>query len=253
MRTTRRQGTTRRLGARAAAVALAAAGLCAPAVAPHAGAATSSRSSARLVISTAKSARFGTILVSGTTVYTLKPNGVACTAKCLKYWPEVLLPKGAAHATAGPGVDAAKLGTIKARGTPAGDLRRQGALLVLQGHGPRSGEGQRQGHVGQVVGRRDQARRLRLDDDDGPGRRRRGRRGGLLATGPGLGGRHVHCRHRSILAALGGAGGGGAPLLARGRRVARLPAGGLDRGRGGRPDRHRLVEPLGRDELRRRR
>ncbi len=113
MRTTRRQGTTRRLGARAAAVALAAAGLLAPTLAPHAGAATSSRSSGRLVISTVKSARFGTILVSGTTVYTLKANCVACAAKCLKYWPEVLLPAGVAHATAGPGVSAAKLGTIK--------------------------------------------------------------------------------------------------------------------------------------------
>ena len=69
-----------------------------------------------VVISTAKNSKYGTILVSGTTLYTLKPNSVACTAKCLKFWPEVLLPKGVTKATAGTGVSAAKLGTVKRAG-----------------------------------------------------------------------------------------------------------------------------------------
>ena len=48
----------------------------------------------RVVISTWKSAKFGTILVNGRTLYTLKPSHIACTATCQKFWPEVLLPKG---------------------------------------------------------------------------------------------------------------------------------------------------------------
>jgi predicted lipoprotein with Yx(FWY)xxD motif len=65
------------------------------------------------VISTAQSAKFGTILVAGGfTVYTLKPSKTPCDAKCLKAWPPVLLPKGVTTATAGAGVDASKLGTV---------------------------------------------------------------------------------------------------------------------------------------------
>jgi predicted lipoprotein with Yx(FWY)xxD motif len=79
-------------------------------------AATTSRSSARVVISTVKNARFGTILVSGHTVYTLKPSAVKCTATCLRYWPAVLLPKGVAKATAGRGVNPAKLGSVRRAG-----------------------------------------------------------------------------------------------------------------------------------------
>ncbi len=96
--------------------ALMAAGLSATVLAAGAGGAASSRSSARLVISTVTNSHYGTILVSGRTVYTLKPNAVACTAKCLKYWPEVLLPVGVTHPTAGPGVTAAKLGTLRRAG-----------------------------------------------------------------------------------------------------------------------------------------
>ena len=69
-----------------------------------------------VVISTAKNSKYGTILVSGHTLYTLKPSKVACGAKCLKIWPEVLLPKGVTKATAGTGVSAAKLGTVKRAG-----------------------------------------------------------------------------------------------------------------------------------------
>lgn len=65
-----------------------------------------------VVISTAKNAKFGTILVSGKTVYTLKASKTACGTQCLSIWPEVLLPTGATAATAGNGVNAAKLGTV---------------------------------------------------------------------------------------------------------------------------------------------
>jgi predicted lipoprotein with Yx(FWY)xxD motif len=78
--------------------------------------ASTSHSTKEVIISTIKSAKFGTILVSGHTVYTLQPNAVKCTTKCLTIWNEVLLPKGVTHATAGPGVSAAKLGTVKGVG-----------------------------------------------------------------------------------------------------------------------------------------
>ena len=69
------------------------------------------------MISTTTNPKYGTILVSGTTVYTLKTaTTVPCGAKCLKVWPQVLLPKGVKHAKAGSGVDATKLGTVKRRG-----------------------------------------------------------------------------------------------------------------------------------------
>lgn len=76
---------------------------------------------ATLVISTAKNASFGTILVSGTALYSLKPSSTPCNAQCTKIWPEVLLPKGVKSAKAGAGVNAAKLGTVK---------RAHGALQV---------------------------------------------------------------------------------------------------------------------------
>jgi predicted lipoprotein with Yx(FWY)xxD motif len=68
------------------------------------------------VVSTFKSAKVGTILSDGRTVYTLKPSATACTAACHKIWIEVLLPKGATRASAGAGVSAAKLGTLKVTG-----------------------------------------------------------------------------------------------------------------------------------------
>lgn len=83
----------------------------APAVAHAAGEATKG-----VVISSAKNAKYGTILVSGHTLYTLSPSKIACTAACWKVWPEVLLPKGVTKATAGSGVSAAKLGTVKRAG-----------------------------------------------------------------------------------------------------------------------------------------
>ncbi len=69
-----------------------------------------------IVISAAKTKSFGTVLVSGGTLYTLKASATPCTAACLKIWPAVTLPKGVTKATAGPGVNGAKLGTIKRAG-----------------------------------------------------------------------------------------------------------------------------------------
>ena len=68
-------------------------------------------------IDTAKNAELGTYLTAGNTVYILKPSKTACTAKCLKAWPPVLLPAGVTAATAGTGVDSSKLGTVS---TPSG-------------------------------------------------------------------------------------------------------------------------------------
>jgi predicted lipoprotein with Yx(FWY)xxD motif len=62
-------------------------------------------------VATANSAKLGTYLVSGKTLYTLsKPT---CTGKCLTFWPALLLPKGATEAVAGAGVNASMLGTKK--------------------------------------------------------------------------------------------------------------------------------------------
>ena len=87
-----------------------AAGALLLAVAPV-GASTSHAAKA-VTISTMSTKKLGTFLVSGFTVYQV--NKSDCTsAKCLKIWPPLLLPKGATKATAGSGVSAAKLGTVR--------------------------------------------------------------------------------------------------------------------------------------------
>lgn len=101
---------------RLAGAILAVSGLSASALAVGTAGAATAR-----VISTSKNSTFGTILVSGTTLYTLRASSTPCTAQCLKIWPEALLPKGATKAKAGAGVNAAKLGTVK---------RAHGALQV---------------------------------------------------------------------------------------------------------------------------
>jgi predicted lipoprotein with Yx(FWY)xxD motif len=75
-----------------------------------AGAAT--RAAKSVVVSTTTSTKFGKILVSGKTLYTLKASKTACTSACLKVWPALMLPKGAKKATAGSGVSPSKLGTV---------------------------------------------------------------------------------------------------------------------------------------------
>jgi predicted lipoprotein with Yx(FWY)xxD motif len=99
-----------RLFVRTAGLMLAASGLASLVAVGTAGAAT------RTVVSSTKTAGLGKILVSGKTLYTLKPSKTPCAAECLKFWPELLLPKGATGATAGPGVKAANLGTVKRSG-----------------------------------------------------------------------------------------------------------------------------------------
>jgi predicted lipoprotein with Yx(FWY)xxD motif len=107
---------------RLAGAALAVGGLSASvAAAGAAGAATSG------VVSTTRNTHFGTILVSGNAVYTLKASKVPCGTNCLKIWPEVLLPKGVTTTTAGPGVNAASLGTV---------TRSGGSLQVTYGGKP---------------------------------------------------------------------------------------------------------------------
>jgi predicted lipoprotein with Yx(FWY)xxD motif len=101
---------------RLAVTALAAVAMASVGLTPTFAGASSSHASKELVISAAKSKSDGTVLVSRTTLYTLKPSATACAAACWKIWPEVLLPKGATKATAGIGVSASKLGTIKRAG-----------------------------------------------------------------------------------------------------------------------------------------
>jgi predicted lipoprotein with Yx(FWY)xxD motif len=110
-----RESTWRTSVGRIAAVALAIGGLSALAFAPSTAAAATGPTTAS-DISTAKNAKLGTILVSGNTVYTLKPSKTACDAKCLKIWLPVLLPDGVTTATAGTGVDESKLGTVATDG-----------------------------------------------------------------------------------------------------------------------------------------
>ncbi len=70
----------------------------------------------KVVISALKTKTDGTILASRTTLYTLAPSKVACTATCWKYWPPVLLPKGSMKAVAGKGVNARELSSVVVAG-----------------------------------------------------------------------------------------------------------------------------------------
>ena len=113
MQTDRQRGSARLWSVgRLTAAALAASALVAVMMAPAvAGAATAT------TISTAKDAKFGTILVAGDTpVYILKSGKGACDATCQAERPPVLLPTGVTTPTAGKGVDAAKLGTTAVDG-----------------------------------------------------------------------------------------------------------------------------------------
>jgi predicted lipoprotein with Yx(FWY)xxD motif len=101
---------------RATAAVLAVAGLFASVSTVSPAGAAASPTVKSVVISALKTKKFGTVLVSGKTLYTLKPSKTPCNAACQKIWPEVLLPTGVTKATAGPGVSAAKLGTVKGAG-----------------------------------------------------------------------------------------------------------------------------------------
>jgi predicted lipoprotein with Yx(FWY)xxD motif len=92
-----------------AAVAVAVAALAAVGLAPGLAGATTRSQTTASEVSTEKNAKLGTVLVAGNTVYAQK--GKACTGQCLKTWTPVVLPDGTTTASAGSGVDAAKLGT----------------------------------------------------------------------------------------------------------------------------------------------
>ncbi len=117
---TGRQGgafPTRRRSFRASAVTLAVGALSSSLTIGGIAGAVSSHKAKHVVVSTTVTAKYGTILVSGKTVYILKSaSKVACTARCLKIWPALVLPKGVTAATAGAGVNAASLGTVRHKG-----------------------------------------------------------------------------------------------------------------------------------------
>jgi predicted lipoprotein with Yx(FWY)xxD motif len=139
----RPQHAARRFACRAAAVALTVGAISlSTTIGNTAGAAA--RHKPNRIIATTQNAQFGTILVSGKTVYTLKASKTPCTSRCLKVWPEVLVAKGTIRAQAGSGVHASMLGTIKRSG---------GARQVTYGGKPLywfsgdSGAGQVNGNV----------------------------------------------------------------------------------------------------------
>jgi predicted lipoprotein with Yx(FWY)xxD motif len=102
-----------RTSLRSSAIALVVGGLAMSLAFVSAAGAASTNKPKSLVISTTTNPKLGTLLISRTTLYSFKPSKVACGAKCLKVWPEVLLPKGVTKATAGTGVNAGLLGTVR--------------------------------------------------------------------------------------------------------------------------------------------
>ncbi|HZU72024.1 MAG TPA: hypothetical protein VE990_04565 [Acidimicrobiales bacterium] len=94
----------------------------APKTTSAAGSSGSSTSTAAMevVVTTANVPGLGTVLVdgSGRTYYILtseKGGRITCTdaTGCTKYWPDTSLPAGVKSATAGSGVNASLLGTVK--------------------------------------------------------------------------------------------------------------------------------------------
>jgi len=117
----RRRSAGSRFPALMAAASLALVGLSPSVLFVNAASAASTHMGKPIVISTSENPQVGMILVSTRPLYTLRASKTPCTARCLKIWPEVLLPKGVSKAKAGHGVSAAKLGTVK---------RSNGALQV---------------------------------------------------------------------------------------------------------------------------
>ena len=103
---------------RMAAVTLAVGALSSSVIIGGIAAAASRHKVKHVVVSTTVTTTYGTILVSGKTVYILKSaSKVPCTARCLKIWPALLLPKGVTTPTAGKGVNAASLGVMHRGGS----------------------------------------------------------------------------------------------------------------------------------------
>ena len=103
-----------------------------------------------VVISALKTKKYGTILVDGNTLYSLKPSKLGCGTACRKIWPPVLLPKGVTKATAGPGVSASKLGTVKVAG---GALQVTYSGLALYWFSEDKAHGQVNGNVTDLWGK----------------------------------------------------------------------------------------------------
>ena len=137
------------------------------------GSSGSSASSGSVTVSSKSVSGVGDVLVDteGMTLYYLKtetPGNIMCTGACATAWPPLLLPSGTASATAGSGVDASKLGTIKrpdgstqvtydgkplylfASDTSAGQATGQGVggFFVVKTSGSSSGSGSGSGSTG---------------------------------------------------------------------------------------------------------
>jgi predicted lipoprotein with Yx(FWY)xxD motif len=115
----RNPGTTHRFPiGRMAALAVAVGGLSTSALVVGSAGAMTARAGASntVVVSTAHNSKVGTFLVSGKTLYTLNKGNAACNSACVAIWPQLVLPKGVTKATAGTGVNASKLGTVKRSG-----------------------------------------------------------------------------------------------------------------------------------------
>jgi predicted lipoprotein with Yx(FWY)xxD motif len=103
-----------------------------------------------VVISALKTKKFGTVLVDGNTLYSVKPSKLGCGTACHKIWPPVLLPKGVTKATAGAGVSASKLGTVKVAG---GALQVTYSGLALYWFSEDKAHGQVNGNVTDLWGK----------------------------------------------------------------------------------------------------
>ena len=135
---------------RIAAAAFAVGGLSASVLVVGTVGAMTSRTARNVVVSSVKNAEFGRILVSGKTLYVLKPSKTACSAHCAKIWPELVLPKGVTKAKAGSGVSASKLGTVKRKGGTLQVTYSGKALYLFSGD---TAAGQVNGNVSDTWGK----------------------------------------------------------------------------------------------------
>jgi predicted lipoprotein with Yx(FWY)xxD motif len=133
-------GRVRSLGlvSMAALVTVAMAG-CAKSTTPSsAGTSSPPASTAGFTVSTASAGSMGKVLVDskGMTLYYLKsetPGTIKCTGACASAWPPLVLPAGVTSATAGSGVTAGDLGTIKRPDTGTQVTYKGKALYLFAG------------------------------------------------------------------------------------------------------------------------
>jgi len=100
-------------------------------------------------ITTVKTSDGKVLEIGSATVYTLKPSSNQCAAACFAVWPPVMLPAGAKHATAGTGVTASKLGTVK---VPGGTQVTYGGKRLYKFTGD-TGSGQVNGNITDTWGK----------------------------------------------------------------------------------------------------